>query len=102
MAYSRCVISLFYYNKSLVSLVNNGCLSCLVLDRRPPGYWQQLENREAFFLELAKELDFDPMIADNWVRLSPNRIYERKVCCEKDVHHLCITRDNIIFGVTTI
>jgi len=47
--------------------------------RKPRGYWEELENRRRFFLELAKEKGFDPLNAADWSTVSNADIVERKV-----------------------
>ena len=48
---------------------------------RPEGYWEDIENRKSFFLELAKEKGFDPYQPQNWYKVSPGQIARRVWCC---------------------
>jgi len=45
----------------------------------PNGHWRSLENRRQFFLELAKEWNFDPFVAENWNNVSHVNVKRKKV-----------------------
>ncbi len=40
------------------------------------GYWSDVNNRKAFFIQYAKENGFDPFSADDWHKASLPDIYE--------------------------
>ena len=43
------------------------------------NHWLRVENRIAFFMEFAKDLGFDPLIADNWHSLDYQALMRYKV-----------------------
>ena len=45
----------------------------------PKGFWQDIENRRRFFLELAAEQGFDPYVAANWDQVTTAQIVAKKV-----------------------
>jgi len=47
--------------------------------KRSKGFWENKDNRRQFFLELAKELGFDPMVPENWRKVSDAQILAKKV-----------------------
>lgn len=42
-------------------------------------YWNDVDNRKAFFLEFAKKCKFDALVAENWYKISRVSIAEAKV-----------------------
>jgi len=47
----------------------------------PKGRWNDIENRKAFFLNLAKKLGFDPNVPSNWANVSNAQLRAHKVIC---------------------
>jgi len=47
--------------------------------KRSKGFWDNKDNRRQFFLELANELGFDPMVPENWHKVSDAQILAKKV-----------------------
>jgi hypothetical protein len=43
------------------------------------NYWDSATNRRAFFEQFAVFNGFDPLIAENWYKISKNMICEAKV-----------------------
>ena len=48
-------------------------------DRRPRGFWMQIENRRRFFNDLATKLNIDTSEPENWHALTPKIVHEHKV-----------------------
>ena len=47
--------------------------------KKPKGYWANIKNRQAFFIELAKDKGFDYSIPENWAGISHSHVVEKKV-----------------------
>lgn len=45
------------------------------------SHWLNVNNRREFFIELAKENDFDPFVAENWYKYSREEIRGHKKVC---------------------
>lgn len=43
------------------------------------SYWLSQENRREFFESIAKENNFDPLVAESWYSISPELILKEKV-----------------------
>jgi hypothetical protein len=43
------------------------------------GYWADISRRKEFFDAFAKEHGFDPLVAENWYKITSQKIEERKV-----------------------
>lgn len=42
-------------------------------------YWANQRNRKTFFDEIAREQGFDPLVAENWHRISHDTVVAKKV-----------------------
>jgi len=47
--------------------------------RKPSGYWEDINNRQKFFCEYAKEAGFDPLQPENWESVQNHQLHEKKV-----------------------
>ena len=43
------------------------------------GYWEDVENQRRFFDDLAAELNFDPLVAENWLQVKAQEVAHRHV-----------------------
>lgn len=43
------------------------------------AYWQAVANRRKFFVDIADDKGFDPMVADNWYALTLEEVIQHKV-----------------------
>jgi len=41
---------------------------------KPQGYWRDVQNWRAFFVEYAKEKSFDPLVPENWAGITSRHI----------------------------
>jgi len=48
-------------------------------EREKLAYWQNVDNRRKYFLELANKLGFDPAVAENWHKVTRTHIKRNKV-----------------------
>jgi len=48
-------------------------------NKAPTGYWNDIENRRKFFLQVAQDMGFDPHDVKNWEKVSTAHIIARKV-----------------------
>lgn len=48
--------------------------------QKPKGYWLDIENRKQFFAKLAQQQGFDPLVAENWDRITQSQVLEVEVC----------------------
>jgi len=46
---------------------------------KPKGYWKDPDNRRKFFLDFARDMEFDPYQARNWLHITKSQIAARKV-----------------------
>lgn len=46
---------------------------------KPRDYWLDIDNRREFFEGIAAELDFDPLVPENW-KTVPKRVIAKRVC----------------------
>ena len=44
------------------------------------GYWEDTANQRRFFDDLAAELKFDPLVAENWLQLKAQDVLNKVVC----------------------
>ena len=45
----------------------------------PRGHWHNIDNRKAFFLQLANALGFDPNVPDNWTKVTKEHVIANNV-----------------------
>ena len=43
------------------------------------NYWDDPAIHRNFFDELAKDMDFDPLVAENWYKMTHNTVIKKKV-----------------------
>lgn len=43
------------------------------------NYWDKVANRRKFFLNIAKEKGFDPLISENWYSLKHADVVDQRV-----------------------
>jgi len=48
-------------------------------ERHPNSYWEDVNNRKQFFLELARNEGFDPQKPENWASLTAKQIVNHGV-----------------------
>lgn len=48
-------------------------------DKKPKGYWNNIENRRKFFIDFAKQRGFDPFKPENWAHIARVEITKNKV-----------------------
>lgn len=53
---------------------------------RKTHYWLNIENRRNFFIELAKDLGFDPYDAEQWHSVSYEQVIARQVTTAFEYH----------------
>jgi len=78
----------YYFRLSLKKMIDNYSFSSIgvfpVRKSRQTGesieYWQDRNNRRAFFEGIAKEMEFDPLLASNWRQVKTKDIIARQVC----------------------
>lgn len=46
------------------------------------GYWNDIENRKRFFVQVAEELGFDPCNPQGWEQVTLTQIRAQKVMCD--------------------
>ncbi len=49
---------------------------------QPGGYWNSLENRRNFFIEIAEQKGFDPLIIENWNNVTHEEFRKKQVLRE--------------------
>jgi len=71
-----------YYNGSVVKAlthlfptVNFDTSKFLFL---PKNFWQEAKNRRDFFTNFAADNNFDPLLPDNWYKISPAQLKQAK------------------------
>lgn len=48
--------------------------------KKQNGYWDRIENRKRFFIDIASEFNFDPYNLENWTqKVSYTQIAHKKV-----------------------
>ena len=57
---------------------------------KPKEFWEDIENRKRFFLNIARKLGFDPSKAKNWENVTNADIRMEKVGVDRfpKIHHL--------------
>eukprot|EP00026_Physarum_polycephalum_P001478 Phypoly_transcript_01480.p1 GENE.Phypoly_transcript_01480~~Phypoly_transcript_01480.p1 ORF type:complete len:1080 (+),score=145.14 Phypoly_transcript_01480:111-3350(+) len=68
------------YIQALLQVYPNIGLETWKFSKIPHGFYNDLEHRKQFFVRIAKEANFDPLLADYWHTFRfPNSIYANKV-----------------------
>eukprot|EP00026_Physarum_polycephalum_P001348 Phypoly_transcript_01349.p1 GENE.Phypoly_transcript_01349~~Phypoly_transcript_01349.p1 ORF type:complete len:1107 (+),score=164.22 Phypoly_transcript_01349:191-3322(+) len=66
------------YVKALMSLYPNIGLDKMKFDQLPYNHWNDAENKREVFRQVAKEMEFDPLIASNWYSVRTDSIFYKK------------------------
>eukprot|EP00026_Physarum_polycephalum_P002682 Phypoly_transcript_02690.p1 GENE.Phypoly_transcript_02690~~Phypoly_transcript_02690.p1 ORF type:complete len:880 (+),score=98.16 Phypoly_transcript_02690:33-2672(+) len=65
---------------------------------RPSKFWRNPENRKAFFMEFAKNHEFDPLILDNWKNIRKTEI----TSAPGGVGLMNVTGGNVLLAVQSV
>eukprot|EP00026_Physarum_polycephalum_P003327 Phypoly_transcript_03337.p1 GENE.Phypoly_transcript_03337~~Phypoly_transcript_03337.p1 ORF type:complete len:777 (+),score=98.56 Phypoly_transcript_03337:66-2333(+) len=65
--------------KAIIDVYPSLNLSPGDFDHMTHKYWQKLENRKQFFDTIAKKMNFDPLLAENWYNLPYSSYYDEKL-----------------------
>lgn len=72
----------FYYHKNIILII-------IIAGRLK--YWTDKENQRQFFRDIAKDQNFDPLIARNWYSMTVRKILNYKVYF---IYMICIITIN--------
>jgi len=50
-----------------------------VRTKNPKGFWREIINRKKFFSDFAAAMQFDPLVAENWAKVTNTQFREKGV-----------------------